>query len=297
MDIGITGSHGMLARALGDSLLATGSTVRQFVRSDPGPWDVLWDPAAGRLDPAHLEGLGAVVHLAGAGIGDNKWTEDYKRQIMESRIQGTQLLASTMAAMQNPPPVLLSASGVNYYGDRGDEELTEASDRGSQFLSKVCRAWEHEARAAEGAGVRVALMRTAPVMARRRGVLPRLARLFNIGLGGRLGSGDQWFSWISIDDWVRAVRFLLEHDVAGPVNLASPSPVTNREFTKTLGRVLRRPTFFTAPAPLLRRFLGKERAGELLLGSLRVLPAALTNAGFEFRYPQLEPALRWVLGK
>lgn len=299
MDIAITGASGLIGRALSDALRSAGHRPLPLVRRDPAPGEdaVRWDPAAGTIDAASLEGVGAVVHLAGEGIAEKRWNEAQKRRILDSRVDGTTLLSTTLAGLNRPPGVLLSGSAIGYYGERGDEELTEASDPGDLFISDVCRAWEAATAPAEAAGIRVAHLRTGIVLDAHGGALAKTLPLFRFGLGGRLGSGRQWWSWIGIADEVGAIVFLLDADVSGPVNLTAPTPVTNAEFTKVLGRVLGRPTLLPVPAFGPKILLGSELAEQLLFTSARVLPDVLTGAGYEFRSPDLEGALREELGK
>lgn len=298
MDVAITGASGLIGTALGESLRAAGHTVRPVVRRPSDiPGAVRWDPDAGTIDAAALAGVDVVVHLAGAGIGDARLTAARKRLVLESRTRGTGLIARTVAALDPPPRVLLSASAVGWYGSRGDEVLTEQSGPGDDFGAQVCAAWEAAARPAVDAGVRTAFLRTAPVLSGRGGVLPRMALPFRLFVGGHLGSGRQWMSWIGIDDVVRIVSFLAERDdIGGPVNVTAPAPVTNRDLTAALGRVLHRPTLLPVPAPALRLVLGTERAQGLLLASQRVLPAVLTAAGYEFVHPDIDSALGAALG-
>lgn len=295
MRIAITGASGFIGAALRRSLEADGHTVVPFVRREAGPGEVRWDPAAGRLEPDDLRGVDAVVNLAGAGIGDARWTEARKRTLVESRTLGTRLLAEALASVDGGPGVLLSGSAVGYYGDRGDEVLTEASGPGDDFLARLCVAWEAATQPAEAAGFRVAHLRTGLVFGPGGGILPRMALPFRFGAGGRLGSGRQWMSWIALEDEVGALRFLLDHEVRGPVDLTAPEPVTNAELTTTLGRALHRPTLLPAPPFALRAVLGRERADGLLFVSQRVLPAVLQDAGYEFRQPRLDGALEAAL--
>jgi uncharacterized protein (TIGR01777 family) len=299
MDVLITGSTGLIGTALRKELAANGHRPIGLVRRSPerGEAAVRWDPDNGEIDAPSLEGVDAVVHLAGAGIGDKRWTDAYKREVLESRSGPTRLLASTLAALDRPPKVLVSGSAIGYYGDRGDEVLTETSAPGDLFLSKVCAAWEGAAAPAVEANIRVAFARTAIVLSRRGGALSKLLPLFRFGLGGRMGSGRQWWSWISIADEIRALMWLLDHDVAGPVNLASPNPVTNAEFSKVLGRVLSRPAIVPVPSFGPKLLRGAELADELLFASQRVQPDALTKSGFRFSHPDLEAALRAVLDR
>ena len=309
MRIAVTGSSGLIGSALCASLEGDGHDVVRVVRSpaagerasgagSTGAGTVRWDIDAGTIDAAGLEGLDGVVHLAGEGIASGRFTEDHKRTVLESRTKGTALLSRTLAGLDAPPPVLLSGSAIGYYGDRGDEELTESSPPGKGFLPEVCLAWEGATAPAEEAGIRVAHLRTGVVLATEGGALGKQLLPFKLGLGGRAGKGDQWFPWISLDDHVRAMRFLLEADVRGPVDLTAPHPVTNVEFVRTLGAVLGRPTILPVPG-----FVRKLPAGigplvdNLLFASLRVLPRVLEEAGFTWRHDQLEPALRAILAE
>jgi uncharacterized protein (TIGR01777 family) len=258
------------------------------------PDEVAWDPASGRIDTGALEGIEAAVHLAGANIGARRWTAARKAQIRESRVRGTRLLADTLARLRRKPQVLVCASATGYYGSRGEEILVEESTPGTGFLAEVCRDWEGAAAPARDAGIRVAHLRSGLVLSPSGGALAALLPIFRIGLGGTLGSGRQFMSWITLDDEVGAIIHVLSQDaVRGPVNLVSPHPVTNREFTATLGRVLRRPALLPVPGPALWIALG-EVAGELL-GSQRVHPARLLAASYAFRYPDLEAGLRALL--
>jgi uncharacterized protein (TIGR01777 family) len=296
MDVVVTGSHGLIASALLPRLRADGHRVVRLVRGDvEGSDDVRWDPAAGTIDANALEGVDAVVHLAGAGIGDKKWTPQRKQLILASRTQGTELLARTLAGLNRPPRVMLSGSAVGYYGNRGAEELTEESAPGDDFPARVCEAWEAATAHAEEAGIRVVRLRTGIVLAARGGMLGRLLLPFKLGLGGRLGSGDQYLSWIAIDDHVAAMRHLLRADsVHGPVNVTSPNPVTNAEFTRALGAALHRPTILPTPLLPLKVVYGGEMVDTLVHGQ-RVLPRVLEREGYEFAHPQLDDALRAVL--
>lgn len=294
MEVVISGSTGLLGTALAHSLRADGHRVLRLVRREPPFPDlaIRWDPEAGMIDADRLEGVDAVVNLSGHSIGARRWSPAEKQRIRDSRIGSTSLLARTLAGLERPPPVMLSASAIGWYGDRGDEELTESSDPGVGFLAGLCRDWEEATLPAQEAGVRVAELRTGLVLSPKGGFLDRPLKLFKAGLGGRIGSGRQWWSWIHIDDHVAAMRFLIESDLEGPVNLTGPSPVTNAELTRTLGAVLHRPTLLPAPRLGVRLLLGRELADEVVLTGQRVLPAALTRAGFSFSRPELEPALR-----
>ena len=296
MRVAITGSSGLIGTALRQSLEEDGHEVVRVVRSGGGASGTIrWEPTSGAIDAAGLEGVDGVVHLAGAGIADKRWTEERKREILHSRTTGTDLLARTVASLDRKPGVLVSASGVNAYGDRGDEVLTEASEPGDGFLADVVLAWETAARPAQDAGVHVPRIRSGLVLDRSGGALAKMLPLFRFGLGGRLGSGDQWWPWITLADEVRAIRFLLEADISGPVNLAAPNPVTNAAFTKALGAVMSRPTVLPVPSFGPKLLLGGELAEELLFTSMRVVPDVLTKAGFVFLHPDLDGALRAVL--
>ena len=296
MRVAITGSTGLIGTALVASLRGAGHQVTRLVRRPPGPGEVRWDPAAGTIDGAGLEGHDAVVHLAGAGIGDHRWTEAYKAEIRDSRVKGTTLLAEALAALERPPAVLASASGINVYADRGDEVLTEASPPGEGFLAGVVREWEAATDAASAAGIRVAHLRNAVVLSRRGGALRARLLPFRLGLGGRLASGRQWFSWISLDDEVAAIIHVLgDATVAGPVNMAAPSPVTNAEFTRALGRALGRPAVLRVPAAALAVLRGGELTREVVLASMRVVPGVLPATGFQFRHPTVDEGLRAAL--
>jgi uncharacterized protein (TIGR01777 family) len=300
MDVLVTGASGFIGSALVPSLEGDGHRVVRLSRDagGQGPETLRWDPAEGRIDAAGLEGLGAVVHLAGAGIGDKRWTSDRKREIRESRTKGTRLLSGTLAGLAKKPAVLVSASAIGYYGPRGDEELTEDSAPGDDFLAGVCVGWEQATAPATEAGIRVATIRSGVVLSPRGGVLKRMLFPFQLGLGGRMGTGKQYMSWISLDDEVSAVRDLLgRDDVSGPVNLTAPNPVTNSEFTKTLGAVLRRPTAIPTPMTPLKVLYGRELIQHLLLSGQRVRPKRLEASGYQFAHQQLESALRDLLGK
>jgi uncharacterized protein (TIGR01777 family) len=297
MDIAVTGSTGLIGTRLVRELEGDGHRVLRMVRPDSvsaGSDTAVWDPARGTIDDGALEGIDAVVHLAGVGIADSRWTDDQKGRIMRSRTAGTTLLADTLARLASPPTVLLSGSAIGYYGDHGDTPIDETVGAGDDFPARVCIQWEACAAPAAGAGIRVALLRTGIVQATEGGALAKQLPFFKLGLGGKVGSGRQWVSWISIDDEVRAIQFLLDHDVAGPVNLVAPEPVTNADYTRTLGAVLHRPTTIL-PITGPRLLYGRELADSLLLTSQRVVPSALTAAGFEFTHPDLRGALEDLL--
>ncbi len=298
MRILMSGASGFIGRALRGALQQADHEVSALTRSASEDLRaVRWDPAAGELDPDSVTGFDAVVHLAGEGIGDRRWSEAHKRRVRDSRIQGTGLLSRTLAELDQPPQVLLSASAMGYYGDRGDEPLSESAPAGDGFLAGVVQAWEESTAPASDAGIRVVTTRSSLVLDPSGGVLKRQLIPFRLGVGGRLGAGRQWWSWITLEDEVRAMQHLLEADVSGAVNLSSPSPVTNVEFTDILGRVLSRPTFFSVPRVALEVVLGKEMATEMLFFSQRLVPSKLEGSGFSFRHPELEGALRGVLGK
>ncbi|MFL5577844.1 MAG: TIGR01777 family oxidoreductase [Gemmatimonadaceae bacterium] len=295
--VAVTGSSGLIGRALVASLATGGHEVRRLVRSRGrlAPGDVYWDPARGEIDADGLGGLDAVVHLAGETVSE-RWTAAHKRAIRESRVRGTSLLAHALAALPVPPGVLLSASAVGYYGDGGDRELDESSPPGSDFLARVACEWEAAATPAAERGIRVVHPRFGVVMSASGGALERLLPPFRLGAGGKIASGRQWMSWISLDDAVAALHFLLRAgSLAGPVNVTAPNPVTNAEFARTLGRVLHRPAVATVPALALKLMYG-EMAEVMLLGGVRALPRRLTEAGFRFRHPTLEEALRREVG-
>jgi uncharacterized protein len=296
MNVLISGATGMIGSALTQELTGGGHRVTRLTRSPRGADDVRWDPEAGTVDGC-LEGHDAVVHLAGESIAEGRWTVSKRERIMESRKKGTRLLAETLAGLPTPTGVMVSASAVGYYGDRGDEVLREDSRPGSDFLAQVCKAWEASADPAREAGIRVVHPRFGIVLSPKGGALGTTLPLFKLGGGGRIGGGRQWWSWVALDDVVGAIVHTLEDDsVEGPVNVGSPNPLTNAEYTRTLGKVLNRPTFFAAPAPAIRLALGGV-ADALLLASQRMEPAKLKGTGYRFRYPELEGALRHLLRK
>jgi uncharacterized protein (TIGR01777 family) len=303
MKVAISGSTGLIGSALVPFLTTGGHHVIRLVRQiEKGPTDgttsVVWDPAEGKLDPDSLEGVDAVVHLAGENIAKGRWTAAKKVRIRESRVQGTSLLARTIAAMPNPPRVFFSASAVGYYpDDQGDRRWTEFDQPGRGFLAEVCQAWEAAAQPARDAAIRTIHGRFGVVLSASGGALTTQLPLFRLGLAGKVGPGRQFIPWIELNDLIYAIHFcLMREDVSGPVNCTTPHPVTNRDYTKTLGRVLRRPTILPAPALALKLALG-EMAGPLLLSSLRVEPQRLLQLGFAFEHPGLEAALRFTLGR
>ncbi|HEX7094936.1 MAG TPA: TIGR01777 family oxidoreductase [Acidimicrobiales bacterium] len=296
MDVVVTGSSGLIGTALLDELRHAGHRPIRMVRTETAGGDAIrWDPDRGTIDAAGLEGVDAVVHLAGAGIGDRRWTPERKRLVRESRMRSTALLAETLARLQRPPKVLVTASGINHYGDRGDAVLTEDEPPATTFLARLVVDWEGATRPAADAGIRVAFARSGMVLSPRGGALARMLPLFRFGLGGRFGNGRQYWSWISLPDEVRAFVFVLEHDMTGPVNFTAPEPVTNAQFTKTLARVLRRPAVVPVPAFGPKLLVGAELAQELLFTSARIVPRKLLDAGFRFEHADLESALRAVL--
>ena len=297
MDVAISGSSGLIGTALVAALTDAGHRPVRLVRREPSGDEIRWDPDAGSIDAASLEGIGGVVHLAGAGIGDHRWTDEYKLEILRSRTKSTVLLSGALADLAKPPSVLVSGSAIGFYGDRGDELLDETSPAGTGFLPEVCVAWEAATVAAEEAGIRVAHIRTGIVLSGQGGALKKQLPLFKVGAGGKLGSGRQWQSWISIEDEVGAILHLLAADVRGAANLTAPNPVRNAEFAKTLAGVLGRPSFLPIPSFGPKLLLGSELADNLLFAGQRVSPKVLETAGYEFRHPTLEVALRAVLGK
>ena len=296
MRILLTGSSGLIGHALLTFLTADGHMVVRLTRSPASGRHILWNPDAGTIEADDLEDFDAVVHLAGETIV-GRWTAEKKARILESRVKGTRLLCESLAHLRNRPMVLVSASAIGYYGDRGDQVLDEESSAGSLFLSEVAKAWEAATEPASRNGIRVVNLRIGFVLSKAGGGLAAMLLPFKLGVGGRVGSGRQYLSWIAIDDVVGAISHAILSDaLRGPVNAVAPHPVTNREFTKTLGRVLWRPTIFPLPAFAAHMVMG-EMADELLLASARVKPARLLASGYEFRFPELKGALRHVLGK
>lgn len=296
MRIIAAGSSGFLGRKLLDQLRADGHQVVQLVRRTAGPDQVRWRPETGSLDPAVLAGAGAVVNLAGAGVGDRRWTASYRELLHTSRVEPTATLAEAIAAAPaaGRPAVLLNASAVGWYGDTGDTEVDEQAPAGEGFFPDLCRVWEAATGPAEAAGVRVARLRTGFPLHGTGGLLKPMLLQFRVGLGGKLGSGRQWLPWISMVDWLAAVRLLLTRDdLAGPVNLVAPAPVTNAEFTRALGAVLHRPTVMPIPGFALRVALGQF--GDEAVTGQRVIPGVLNRAGFRFRHGDVHSALRAAL--
>lgn len=293
MKLVVSGASGLLGTALIRALRTDGHDVLRLVRRAPaGADEVEWDPPSGSLDARSLAGIAAAINLSGATIG-RRWTSTRKAEILSSRVDTTRLLAVTLTQLEPRPEVLLSAGGVHIYGERGDEILTEESRLDGGFLAGVGKAWEEAAEPARAAGIRVVAFRQGVVLS---SLLQRIRTPFKLGAGGRVGSGKQWWSWVSIDDLVEAYRFALAHELSGPVNLVSPNPVTNSQFTKALGHALNRPTIVPFPAFAAKSVLG-EMGDEVLLGSQRALPARLLEAGFAFRHAELVPALERALAE
>ena len=303
MKVIVTGSTGLVGRALVKSLLAEGHEVTRLVRGEaqgfkaPGTAAVHWNPKRGEIDAGALEGHDAAVHLAGENVGEGRWDDEKKRRILESRVKGTSLLAGALAGLSAKPGVLVSASATGFYGDRGAEVLREESASGDDFLSEVCREWEKATLAASQAGIRVVHLRIGVVLAGEGGALKKMLTPFKLGVGGKIGSGSQYISWITLEDLIGVIRRAIEDEgLRGPVNAVAPQQVTNEEFTKALGHALGRPTIFAVPAFAARLAFG-ETADALLLASTRVEPARLKEIGYQFKHPEIEEALRSALGK
>ena len=296
MNVLVSGAKGLIGSALIPELEARGHRINRLTRSPRSGEDIRWDPDAGTIE-GDLAGYDAVVHLAGESIAEGRWTSERKRRILESRQKGTRLLAEKIAGLAEPPSVMVSASAIGYYGDRGNELLTEESEPGTMFLSGVCKEWEAAAQPAREAGVRVVHPRFGIVLSTEGGALGTTLPIFKLGGGGKIGSGRQYWSWVTLDDVVGAIVHAINMDtLSGPVNVVAPDPPTNAEYTRVLGRVLGRPTFFAVPAPAARIALG-AMADNLLLASARVEPAKLEETGYEYRYPELEGTLRHLLEK
>jgi uncharacterized protein (TIGR01777 family) len=294
MEVLVSGATGLIGSALIPELEAKGHGVRRLTRTPRSKGDIRWDPEEGTID-GDLAGTDAVVHLAGESIAEGRWTEEKKRRILESRQKGTRLLAEKVAGLPEPPSVMVSVSATGYYGDRGNELLTEESEPGTLFLSRVCQEWEAAAAPACDAGLRVVHPRLGIVLSTEGGALGATLPIFKLGGGGKIGSGKQYWSWVSLDDVTGAIIHAIDTDaLSGPVNVVAPEAPTNAEYTKVLGRVLGRPTFFAVPAPAARVALG-GMADELLLASARVEPARLEGTGYEYRYPELEGTLSHLL--
>jgi hypothetical protein len=299
MRVAITGSSGLIGSSLATSLLTDGHEVvrlmrRATVAAPKGIVEKQWDPAAGQMDESALDGVDAVVNLAGAGIGDQRWTEAYKQLLRESRIQATTTIAKAVADADKHPRVLVSASAIGYYGETGDVRTDETAEPGSDFLAGLCQDWEAAAKPAAAAGVRVAHPRFGLVMARGAGAFGPLVRLARLGVGGRMGSGRQYWSYVSLPDAIAGLRHIIDtDDISGPVNVTAPEPVTNREITQALGRAVHRPMLFNAPGFALHAGLG-EFADSVLM-SQRVVPARLLESGFTFKHTTPQAALAAVL--
>ena len=294
MKILISGSSGLIGTAATAALKSDGHNVVHLVRPSKtaNPGDVQWDPMRATVDVAGLEGIDVVIHLSGAGIADGRWTEERKQLLRSSRIDTTRVLVDSLSRLKQKPRLLIVASAIGYYGSRGDEILTESSTTGTDFLALVCRDWEAEASRAAARGIRTVMLRTGVVLSGKGGALPKMLTPFKLGVGGRLGSGQQWMSWIAIEDVVGIIRNAIANEqVSGPVNVVAPNPVRNEEFTRLLAAMLHRPAIFPAPAFMLRLAMG-EMADAVLLGSDRVKPERMLAAGYKFRFEILEPALR-----
>ena len=297
MKVAITGATGLVGGRLSAFLNTGGHSVLPMVRRVSGLDEARWSTSEGLLEPEKFEGVDAVVHLAGKSLSDLPWSDAKKKAFWSSRVEGTEHLCRTLAALPSPPKVLICASAVGFYGDRGGEPLNEDSARGEGFLAELCEAWEAACKPARDAGIRVVNLRIGVVLTAAGGALEQMLLPFQMGLGGPMGGGDQMMSWVSLDDILGAVQHCLFEDVSGPVNATAPTPVSQRALAKTLGRVLRRPALLPAPGAALKLVLGKEAAQAMILGGSRVMPSKLEQAGFEFYYPDLEDCLRMELGK
>ena len=297
MKILISGSTGLVGSALRDALAIAGHETVALIRpASASSSGVRWDPDAGTIDAEALDGFDAVVHLAGENIVSRRWTDEQKGRIRDSRVRGTALLADALAARERKPRVLLCASAAGYYGDRGSEILPDDAAPGSGFLAETTREWEDAARPAADAGIRTVNLRIGVVLSARGGMLKRVLPIFKLGLGGKLGGGGQYMSWVSMPDLTRAVAWTMERgELSGGVNVSSPAPATNAEFTRALGAALGRPAMLAVPEFALR--LTQGEATDAILSSVRMAPKRLLTSGFEFRHPDIESALRWVVGK
>jgi uncharacterized protein (TIGR01777 family) len=293
--IAVTGASGLIGSALVRSLTADGHEVVRLVRRGArGADEVCWDPEGQYVDAAGLDGCDAVVNLAGAGVGDHRWTDAYKKQVRDSRVLGTAALAEAVAALDRPPRVWVNGSAIGFYGETGDRAVDESAPPGDGFLPSLCVEWEEATAPVQEAGVRTVFARTGLVVAREGGAWAKLFPLYKAGLGGRFGNGRQYWSFVALHDEVAAIRHLIDTDgLSGPFNLTAPNPLTNREISAAMGRVLRRPSLFTVPAPALKLVLG-EMSGDVL-GSQRVLPKRLLESGFTFAFPEIEGAIRAAL--
>jgi uncharacterized protein (TIGR01777 family) len=296
MKVAITGASGLIGSTLSKRLRQGSHEVVKVVRGAQAQApDIAWDPVKGTIDSASLEGVDAVVHLAGESIAAKRWSAEQKKKIRDSRIDGTKLLSTTIASLSHPPKVFVSASAIGFYGDRGNEALTETSSSGTGFLADVCKEWETATQPAKDKGIRVVNVRTGVALSTKGGALQKMLPIFLLGGGGIIGDGNQYMSWLSLDDEIGAIEFALTNDsLSGPLNIVSPNPVTNKEFTRVMGEVLHRPTIFPLPAFAARIIMG-EMADELLLSSQKVIPEKLTAAGYKFVYPGLKEALSHAL--
>lgn len=297
MNILVSGAGGLIGTQLSAHLERTGHRVIRLVRRPANINEVSWNPVKNQLNPSEIEGVDAVIHLSGAGIGDKRWTKSYKKEILESRTLSTNLLARTIASLNRKPTAFLSGSAIGIYGARDDTVLDETSTLGTRFLADVCKQWESAATPAVQSGIRTVFLRTGIVLTPTGGALKKQLPLFKLGLGGKFAGGKQWQSWITLDDEVRAIEFLLTAPVSGAANLTAPNPVTNAEFTSTLARVLHRPALLPIPSFGPKLLLGGELADSLLLTGQRVLPSVLTANGFSFTHAHLEETLRSLLNK
>lgn len=297
MNVAITGSSGLVGSSLVPLLTTGGHSVTKLVRRSPDDGEVKWDPQADSFDASSLDGIDAVVHLAGENIAGARWNPKVKQRLRDSRVPATRTLCEGLARMDKPPKIVVCASAIGFYGNRGDEVLDEESEVGSTFLAQLVKDWEEATRPATDAGIRVVNLRFGVILSPKDGALAKMLLPFKMGVGGKIGSGKQFMSWLSIDDAAGMIHHaLMTEQLVGPVNAVTPNPVTNLEFTKTLGKVLRRPTIFPLPGFVARLAVG-EMADELLLASARVEPQQLEQSGYEFRHPTLEGALRHLLGR
>lgn len=297
MKIIISGASGLIGKPLIASLRKQNHDVIQLVRRSSSSNESQWNPLTGVIDASVIDGADAVIHLSGAGIGDRRWTTKYKQELLDSRTKTTELLATTIAKCNKKPNVFLSGSAIGVYGARGDEELTEQSSHGNSFLAEICKQWEAAAKPAVDAGVRTVFLRTGIVLTPLGGALKKQLPLFKFGLGGKFGSGKQWQSWISLDDEIAAINYLLTANISGAVNLTAPNPVTNAEFTRAMSRTLRRPAFLPIPKFGPKLLLGGELAEALLFTGQRVMPTVLQKSGFAFQHSTIDVALRALLNK
>ncbi len=295
MKVAIAGASGLVGSALIPVLKKLGGQITRLVRSDPKAGEIVWHPNQDEVSSRSLEGFDVIINLAGENLAGGRWTDDLKRKIRDSRVNGTHLLSEAIAKLTQKPRVFLCASATGIYGDRDDETLDEQSESGGGFLAGVCREWEKATEPAVNAGTRVVNLRFGPILAREGGMLAKLLTPFKMGMGGKVGSGKQFISWVALEDAINAIKFAIEDEsIRGPVNVVSPNPVTNEEFTKTLGHVLNRPTALAMPAFAARLAFG-EMADEMLLVSQKVIPKKLSQIGFQFAFPDLEAALRHLV--